>query len=752
MTTDGIERIRELFEQAIALPPAQRAAFLAKACGADHALLREVSSLIEHDAMAATEFLNPERQPVGADPARAETIAAGPAGRAFAGDGPTAGRLAPFPEIEGFQILRELHRGGQGVVYEAHDKVTKRKVAIKILIEGQYASRAARRRFEREIELVASLKHPNIVAVFQSGRTNDGRQFFVMDYVRGVPIDQYVRSQSLSLEDALRLFATVCEAVSYAHQKGVMHRDLKPANILVDSLGNPRVLDFGLAKLIGAPEHTVISLTGQVVGTLPYMSPEQARGNPDEIDTRTDIYALGVILYEILTGQYPYPVVGAMVDVLQHIAKTPPTPPSRAWKADSGVSRRTARHLRAGRCPIDKEVEAIVLRALHKDRQRRYQSVSSLQNDVQRYLEGMPIEARMGMGLYLVRKAVVRAAKQQWKPLTLLALVGVIATWFTFDSFQVRAANRRMENIDRLNAALYATSEMEGNLTAAKTVINSLEALRNADLGPQEDGRRCHLFNALAWAYKSAFDATSNGESHGQPEAYLEKSHEALDVYYKTCLARAELVSGTSPGSYPECDEVRLLCDVTYCNIQGTLRRAEGNLDASTQSFKLAIMAESELRSCWRSLSDDAYSNGMQAHGEKLASPHINFIVSSALLGNLRGAGDTAEEYYSALPGESDASYLLPSWHNLAQFRSAVGNLNGAVVAADRARTIGAKRGLADGYLVSAPRHRRPRSCIHRRDFGAYPDREFDRPTASNGPTLPVCIGPCEPPQKRCKW
>ena len=307
--------------------------------------------------------------------------------------------------IPGYELLREISRGGQGVVYQAIQFSTKRKVAIKVLLEGHFASRASRKRFEREIELVASLRHPNIISVFDSGVTPDGHPYYVMDYVRGLPITAYIRGQQLPLQEALRLFALVAGAVSHAHHKGIIHRDLKPSNILIDSDGAPRILDFGLAKTLTTTEKSVFSLTGQVVGTLPYMSPEQTGGNPDEIDTRTDVYSLGVTLYEILTGKPPYPVAGTLAEVIRNITQTEPLPLVRAWSSDSGIH---SSAVRAAKCPVDHELEIIVRKALAKHRDRRYQSAGELARDVNNYLTGAPLDAKRDSALYLISKAIQR--------------------------------------------------------------------------------------------------------------------------------------------------------------------------------------------------------------------------------------------------------------------------------------------------------------------------------------------------------
>ncbi|MCK6455412.1 MAG: protein kinase [Phycisphaerae bacterium] len=291
-----------------------------------------------------------------------------------------------LPEIEGYDLIREIGRGGMGIVFKAVQRSTKRPVALKVLLEGPFASEQARRRFEREIELAAQLRHPCIVPIYDSGRSG-GRMYYAMEYVHGQALSEYVRTHALPQRDRLKLFLRICGAVSYANLRGVVHRDLKPANILVDADGEPRVHDFGLAKMGGAQDMTT-SVTAQIIGTPAYMAPEQVTGDPTAVDPRTDVYSLGIILYELVTGRMPYPTTGALGQVLNHITQTDPERPSRL---DRDVS---------------SELEAILLKALAKRKDDRYQSVSALADDVSRYLAGEPIQARPAGALYLLGKAL----------------------------------------------------------------------------------------------------------------------------------------------------------------------------------------------------------------------------------------------------------------------------------------------------------------------------------------------------------
>ncbi|MBL8990221.1 MAG: serine/threonine protein kinase [Phycisphaerae bacterium] len=299
------------------------------------------------------------------------------------------------PEVPGYADLVEIRRGGQGVVYSAVQRSTRRKVAVKVMLDAAPTA-GARRRFEREVDLAASLRHPGVVRVYDGGTTTDGRPYLVMEHIDGRPLDEFVESRGWSGKPGARaiveLVARAAESVQYAHERGVIHRDLKPSNILVTSDGQPHVLDFGLAKALQAGDSAEVTLsaTGQFMGSLAWASPEQAAGAAGGADVRSDVYALGVVLYRALTGRYPYDVTGPIRAVLNRIGSQPPERPSRAatW--------------------IDADLETILLTCLAKEPARRYSGAGALAADLRRWLAGEPILARADSAWYLVRSAVRR--------------------------------------------------------------------------------------------------------------------------------------------------------------------------------------------------------------------------------------------------------------------------------------------------------------------------------------------------------
>ncbi len=388
-----------------------------------------------------------------------------------------------LPVIPGCRLLREVGRGAQGAVYEAVQDSPQRSVAVKILYDAHRSS-SMRRRFEREVDLVAGLRHPNIISVLSAGALPDGRLYCMMEFVPGVPLTEYVHARQLTLRQVLGLFADVCDGIQHAHQHGVIHRDLKPGNILVDADGVPRVLDFGLAKQVAAAaDQTVISLTGQhPFGTLPYMAPEQASGDLALVDTRTDVYALGVVLYELLTGTYPYPLNGPPQLVLAHICQTPAARLARSWRPERGVSG-PSRADGAADCPIDADLETIVLRALEKERERRYQSAGDLARDLRHYLAGEPVEARRDSAWYVLRKTVKRYRSALFTALAFLVVLGVGAIvttglWLDAARQHARAERALRETEDALQVSDCMGGRMPLEFGGVAERVANIQALR----------------------------------------------------------------------------------------------------------------------------------------------------------------------------------------------------------------------------------------------------------------------------------
>ncbi|MCH7701313.1 MAG: serine/threonine protein kinase [Planctomycetes bacterium] len=303
-----------------------------------------------------------------------------------------------LPEYDLWETLRH---GGQGIVFKALERATGRTVAIKILLEGPLASERQRQRFNREMELISRLGHPNVVTLYSSGVVH-GRPYFTMEYIDGLPIDDYALLRDLSAREIVGLFVTICHTLTYAHQRGIIHRDLKPSNILVDADGKPHVLDFGLAKDIvgsegvGASER--ISMPGCSVGTLPYLSPEQVDATGD-VDTRSDVYALGIVLFEVLSGRFPYPVDEDPRSVRQNILNQEP---ARLRDVMSTAEQAGDPAFRA----INDDLEAVLLKSLEKDKSARYQSMADFADDLQRYLAGEAVRAKAHRRFYVLRRTL----------------------------------------------------------------------------------------------------------------------------------------------------------------------------------------------------------------------------------------------------------------------------------------------------------------------------------------------------------
>jgi serine/threonine protein kinase len=395
-----------LFCAAVEIASAEeRAAYLARACG-DPELRARVEKLVAAHFQAGGFLEKPAPELVATVDAPAEGLGT---------------MIGPY------KLLQQIGEGGMGTVFLAEqERPVQRRVALKVIKPGMDSHQVIAR-FEAERQALALMDHPNIARVLEAGTTESGRPYFVMELVKGVPITKYCDERRLTPAQRLELFVPVCSAVQHAHQKGIIHRDLKPSNVLValyDGKPVPKVIDFGIAKATGPrlTDRTLFTELGAVVGTLEYMSPEQAALNQLDIDTRSDIYSLGVLLYELLTGTTPLErqrlKTAALLEALRVIREEEPARPSTrlsttdelpAIAARRGLEPKKLSGLMRG------ELDWMVMKALEKDRNRRYETANGFAQDIQRYLADEPVLACPPSAGYRLRK-FARRHREGWPP------------------------------------------------------------------------------------------------------------------------------------------------------------------------------------------------------------------------------------------------------------------------------------------------------------------------------------------------
>ena len=505
--------------------------------------------------------------------------------------------VALIDRLGRYRILGVLGEGGMGTVYEAEDEQLRRVVALKVIRSDRVSAEVARR-FALESEVLGRLQHPGIAQVYEAGTAESAggpRSYFAMELVRGLPLTEYANARRLSMEDRLDLFARICDAVHYAHRQGVVHRDLKPANILVDDSGQPKVLDFGIARVtnadVYATRHTSV---GEMVGTLQYMSPEQVNAVPSEMDERSDVYSLGVVLYELISGRLPYDLErAALHDAVRAILVQDPAPLC-------SINRR-----------LRGDVEIIVSKALEKERHRRYVSADALGSDIRRFLRDEPIIARPASPLYQLRKFARRnrtLVTSAALGVVLLAVGGSVSTWQA-----VRATRaEKLADARRVEADASRVLAERGRQTADS-------ALRVADV------ERANAVREQAAALESASRATSEASKSKAVTTFLSEMlasadpamSQGRDLRVRDMLDKAGATTTSAFSTQPEVRaSIEATIGRTYFQL-GAFDAARLHLDSAYALYRRAGSNAGSLGEVAADVGKVARSSGELALAEK---------------------------------------------------------------------------------------------------------------------------------------
>ncbi|MEY3143050.1 MAG: hypothetical protein RLY21_1543 [Planctomycetota bacterium] len=451
-------------------------------------------------------------------PARSDRSASGGSTAQLSAES-AAGGVAAGDMIPGYRIGEEIHRGGQGAVFKAEQLATRRACAVKMLLGGRFASANQRVRFEREVEVVAALRHPSIVTLYESGISRHGEPWFAMELVDGERLDEYVRRLALDARAIAALLQRVADAIAYAHRRGVIHRDLKPGNILVDRDGVPRVLDFGLARAEVPGEQSDLgsgtTLAGEFLGTFAYAAPEQLAGDPTAIDSRCDLYALGVVFYECLTGRRPFDGAKSIGELVMQKTMRTPERPSAVVPG------------------IDRDFDVIALRLLASDPAQRYETADALAEDLARALDGRPILAREDSVTYVVR----RNLRRHWIATTAGAVVlaTIVVSGIALAVLYANAESARARAENQLGAVLSALEQSN-----PETGRGTSDMLATEFIGYVEDSLEQALVDDptdLARLLRTMGLIHLGFEKIDQAAAPIERSY----LLYKEAFARGEI-------------------------------------------------------------------------------------------------------------------------------------------------------------------------------------------------------------------